>query len=62
MKTIKKARITTRKKYTKKDYGKYIQQLKLDKLPIESALPFREWKKVQPIADEAVGLMNDIIL
>jgi len=50
------------KKYTKKEYRKYLQQLQLDKLPAESALPFREWKKVQPIADEAVGLMNDTIL
>ena len=50
------------KKYNKKEYLKYVKDLEeeLD-LSKESAIDFKTWKWVRPIADKAVGLSNKII-
>ena len=49
-------------KYNKKEYLKYVEDLKKD-LPTVDARPidFETWKWIQPIADEAVGISNKII-
>ena len=50
------------KKYNKKEYLKYVKDIKEElNLSKESAIDFKTWKWVQPIADKAVGLVNGII-
>jgi len=47
-------------KYTKKEYLKYIKGLEKDGYK-DCEISFINWKEVQPIADEASGLLNRII-
>lgn len=53
-------------KYTKKEYLKYVKGLedikdeKGNSIKVEP-ISFKEWKEFQPVADEAVGLVNKII-
>jgi len=50
------------KKYNKKEYLKYVRDIEKDlNLSKESAIDFKTWKWVQPIADKAVGFVNGII-
>jgi hypothetical protein len=45
-------------RYTKKEYQKYVKELKRDGL---KPISFKDWKKFQPIADKAVGVANKVI-
>ena len=50
------------KKYNKKEYLKYVKGIEKGlNLSKESAIDFKTWKWVQPIADKAVGITNKII-
>ena len=47
-------------KYNKKEYLKYVKRLEQDGLK-GCEISFKDWKYVQPIADEASGITNKII-
>lgn len=49
------------RKYNKKEYLKYVKELKKDDIPDLMPISFKDWKWVQPIADEVVGKVNKII-
>jgi len=50
------------RKYNKKEYLKYVKELE-EEYPGSDVRPidFKTWKWVQPIADKAVGVSNEII-
>jgi hypothetical protein len=49
-------------KYTKREYSKYVEEntKEMAKLGIKenTAIPFEDWKKFQPAADKAIGIIN----
>lgn len=48
------------KKYNKEEYSKYVRELEKD-MPGVSPINFKTWKRLQPLADKAVGVSNKII-
>lgn len=48
------------RKYNKKEYLKYVKDLEKD-IPGISPTNFKTWKRLQPLADKAMGIGNKII-
>ncbi len=48
------------KKYTKKEYRKYRRAV-IKSFGRDVSISFEYWKKIQPIADQAVGKINKMI-
>lgn len=47
-------------KYTKKEYKKYVAKI-LKSFGKDVSISFEQWKKFQPFADKAVGIVNKVL-
>jgi len=50
-----------KRKYNKKEYLKYVRGFKKDGIGDARPISYKTWKWIQPIADQVVGKVNNII-